>query len=227
MTDKKKTDKKTDKKITDKKTFKKITGRKIKTKSKISFVNRVSLHFLFNALNSAAALCRKNPEAAADLVIEISTYLQKSLEEKPSLIPLSEELEHVLSYLNVQKARFPDRLRIELDMEENMECLIPAFTLQPLVDNAVRHGVLKRKQGGTVRLSIQKLSQAVRVWIGDDGIGMDAGQLAALLDHQHSSLSKVDKTLKKAGCNGLEIISVPGTGTEVAFTIPFLATSSA
>ncbi len=109
-----------------------------------SFKDRVSQHFLFNSLNSAVSLCRKDPEAAAGLILEISAYLQKSLEEKAFLIPLEEELEHVFSYINIQKARFPDRLKIELDMEEDSRYLIPAFTLQPVLDNAIRHGVLKR-----------------------------------------------------------------------------------
>ncbi len=186
------------------------------------FENRVSQHFLFNSLNSVISLCRKKPEAAAELVGEISTYLQRSLEDKASLIALDEELEHVLSYINIQKARFPDRLKIVLDIEDNIQCLIPSFTLQPIVDNAIRHGVLKRKQGGTVSISIRKLPYLVQITVKDDGAGMTVDQIETLYKkcNKHHSLYKVNHTLKVIGFNGLDINSVPSKGTTVAFGIP-------
>lgn len=187
-----------------------------------SFEDRVSQHFLFNSLNSAVALCRKDPEAAAGLILEISTYLQKSLEDKAFLIPLEEELEHVSSYVNIQKARFPDRLKIELDLEEDSRYLIPAYTLQPLLDNAIRHGTLKKKQGGTVILSIKKLQHSVRITVQDDGAGIPARQQDTLLksrNKQHS-LYKINHRLKMIGSDGLNVHSLQDEGTTVTFDIP-------
>lgn len=188
------------------------------------FETRVSQHFLFNSLNSVVSLCRKNPEAAAELVIEISTYLQKSLEDKTPLISLDEELEHVFSYINIQKARFPDRLKIVVDIEDDIQCLMPAFTLQPIVDNAIRHGVLKRKQGGTVSISIEKLPHSVQVSVKDDGIGMTMEQIFSLTKrwNKHLSIYRVNHTLKTVGFKGLDINSVQNEGTIVAFGIPFI-----
>jgi LytS/YehU family sensor histidine kinase len=190
---------------------------------KPSFESRVSRHFLFNALNSVVALCRKDPEAAALLAGEIGTYLQRSLEGKPSRIALEEELEHVFAYVNIQKARFPDRLKIVTEIEEGLVCLLPAFTLQPLVDNAIRHGILKRKRGGAVGISAQKLTHSVRITVRDDGDGMTAEQLASLFKrhNRHHSLYKVNHLLKKAGCKGLTVNSVQNEGTTVALEIPF------
>lgn len=186
------------------------------------FENRVSQHFLFNSLNSVAALCRKNPEAAAELVGEISTYLQRSLEDKPFLIALDEELEQVFAYSNIQKTRFPDRLKIVIDIEDNIQCLLPAFTIQPLVDNAVRHGILKRKHGGAVCISIKKLQHSVRISVKDDGLGMSTEQCASLFKrcNKNHSLYRVNHSLKTAGFNGLDINSVQGEGTTVTFEIP-------
>jgi len=187
-----------------------------------SFENRISNHFLFNSLNSVISLCHKNPEAAAELVGEISTYLQRSMEDKDSLIALDEELEHVLSYMNIQKARFTDRLKVMVDIEDNIQCQIPAFTLQPIFDNAIRHGVLKRKQGGTVSISIKKLPCSVRITVKDDGTGMTDEQLDVLFkrSNKHHSIYKVNHALKTAGIKGLEIKSAYNEGTTVIIEIP-------
>lgn len=190
-----------------------------------TFESRISRHFLFNSLNSVMALCRKDPEAAAQLVGEISTYLQRSLEAKPPLISLDEELEQVLSYLNIQKTRFPHRLKITLDIDGGIRCAIPPFTLQPLIENAVSHGALKRKGVGTVSLSIKKLPHSLAITVQDDGPGIPEEQLNLLLKsgNRHHSLYKVDRALKTAGFEGLEIRSGHDQGTVVAMEIPYNA----
>lgn len=187
-----------------------------------SFEDRVSQHFLFNSLNSVVSLCRKNPEAAAELVGEISTYLQKSLNNNTSLVSLDEELEHVLSYMNIQRTRFDDRLNITLDIEDNVQCLLPPFTLQPIVDNAIRHGVLKRKQGGTVSMSIKKLQHSVIITVADDGAGMTGEQLSVLFkrSNKHHSMYRVNHSLKTAGIKKLAIKSTYNKGTAVIIEIP-------
>jgi LytS/YehU family sensor histidine kinase len=185
------------------------------------FDNRVSRHFLFNALNAVITLCRQNP-VAADLVVDISTYLQRSLEDKEFIITLDEELEQVISYLNIQKIRFADRLTIEVEIEPGLQGSLPAFTLQPLVDNAIIHGVLKRKGGGRVNLSINRQPSCIRISVRDDGVGMTTDQLASLFKrgNQHRSLYRVNRNLKKAGFKALEIKSAPNAGTTVSLEIP-------
>jgi LytS/YehU family sensor histidine kinase len=187
-----------------------------------SFENRISRHFLFNALNAVITLCRKNPGEAAALAGDIGAYVQRSLEDKAPLIALEEELEHVLAYVNIQKARFFPRLRVALAIEEDLHCLMPAFTLQPLVDNAVRHGVLKRRRGGTVTIAVGKSAGAVVFSVADDGVGMSAAEIDGLFAGQNlrHSMGRVNQNLKKAGFGGLRISSAPGAGTKVTFAIP-------
>jgi len=187
-----------------------------------SFEDRVSSHFLFNSLNSVISLCRKDPEAAAALVGEISTYLQRSLADRAFLLSLDEELEHVLAYINIQKVRFSDRLRIVLDIGDNIQCSIPALTLQPIVDNAINHGVLKRKTGGTVSVSIRKLPYSVQITVSDDGVGMTGEQVGLLFkrSNKEHSLYKINHVLQTAGIKGLQIKSVLNEGTTVMIEIP-------
>ncbi|MEN6389658.1 MAG: histidine kinase [Syntrophomonas sp.] len=187
------------------------------------FENKFFQHFLFNSLNSVASLCRTDPKAAAELVIEISTFLQKSLEKKPPLITLAEELEQAASYVSIQKARFANRLEILFEIEEEVECLLPPFTLQPIIDNAVIHGVLKRRPGGFALLSVKSTPQGIHFKVTDNGVGMNADQLSLLLDgcNNAHSLFQIDYRLKANGFNGLAISSIKGQGTEVSFTIPF------
>ena len=191
------------------------------------FENRVSKHFLFNSLNAVASLCYTDPGAAAELVIELSTFLQKSLKKAP-LITLAEEMEHVISYINIQKTRFSNRLEITLDVEKNVNCWLPSFTLQPIVDNAIIHGVLKKRHGGTVLLSVQSSPQGIQFKVTDNGAGMNTGRLTSLLNtcNKHHSLFQVDYKLKTNGFNGLAIDSTEGRGTEVSFTIPSSAPSA-
>lgn len=194
-----------------------------KKRTGILFDKKVSQHFLFNALNTAVSLCRKNPEAASELIIEISTYLQKSLEDKDILIPLEEELEHVFSYINIQKARFSDRLKVVTDIEGDMKCRIPAFILQPVVDNAIRHGVLKRKRGGMVILTIKRVGQFVQIIVKDDGEGMNVEQINRIYKKcsKDCSLYRINCLLKASGCDRLIINSKRGEGTAVMLTIPY------
>ena len=181
-------------------------------------LNRISWHLVFNALNSASALCRKNPEQAAELLDSIGTYLQKSLENKTTMIPLSEELEHVMAYITIQKTRFSDRIQFYLKVEQELHFLIPAFILQPLVDNALRHGILKRRQGGTVSLEIRSVSQGIDIVLSDDGLGISKIRLSTLLKRENRghSLHIVNRRLKAAGFSGLQIFSCPNSGTRVA-----------
>lgn len=185
------------------------------------FESRVSEHFLFNALNAVASLCRTNPEAAAELLEELSIYLQKSLEEKTFLIAWNEELEHLLSYINVQKIRFTGRLEISLNIDDNIQGLIPPFTLQPVVDNAIRHGVLKQKNGGTVSISAQKSVAGLRIMVEDDGVGMTGEQIAGLFEkgNQKHALYRVNHLLKRAGFPGLTVNSVRGERTVVIINL--------
>src|SRR5262245_2242162 len=124
-------------------------------------------HFLFNSLNSIAALASANPGRAQEVCVRLSDFLRKSLAAgEKSSIPLSEELALSRTYLDVESLRFGDRLSVEEDLDEKgTSCEIPPLLLQPLVENAVRHGIASRVEGGTVRVSVARGGGRLRILI--------------------------------------------------------------
>ncbi len=192
---------------------------------------QINPHFLFNALNTIVSLCRTNPEEARRLIIELSDFFRRSLKTSRDFVTLKEELEHVDSYLTLEKARFGPRLSIIKTIDdETLNVLIPAFTLQPLVENAVKHGLLAQETGGTVSISAHRNGGSVDIVIGDDGAGIPQATLAQVLVSGFGKgagvgLSNVNERLKNiyGPKNALEIDSVEGQGTTVKFSIPAAA----
>ena len=110
---------------------------------------QVNPHFLFNTLNTIAIITKRDPEKARMLLLQLSKFLRINLKRTSGLVTLSEELDHVDAYLAIEKARFPDKLRVEVDIPTDLHCLqIPAFTLQPLIENAIKHGISQSVEGG-------------------------------------------------------------------------------
>ena len=192
---------------------------------------QINPHFLFNALNTIVSLCRTNPEEARRLIIELSDFFRRSLKTSRDFVTLKEELEHVDSYLTLEKARFGPRLSIEKTIDdEALNVLIPAFTLQPLVENAVKHGLLAQETGGTVSITARRNGNSVDIAISDDGAGIPRSTLAHVLVSGFGKgagvgLSNVNERLKNiyGPKHALEIDSVEGQGTTVRFTIPATA----
>lgn len=189
---------------------------------------QINPHFLFNALNTIVSLCRTNPEEARRLIIELSDFFRRSLKTSRDFVTLKEELELVDSYLALEKARFGPRLSIVKTIDdEALNILIPAFTLQPLVENAVKHGLLAKETGGTVRIIARRNGSSVDVAISDDGVGIPKATLAQVLVSGFGKgagvgLSNVNERLKNiyGPKHALELDSVEGQGTTVKFTIP-------
>ncbi len=189
---------------------------------------QINPHFLFNALNTIVSLCRTNSEEARRLIIELSEFFRRSLKSARDFVSLNEELEHVESYLTLEKARFGDRLTVIRNIDDNALIIpIPAFTLQPLVENAVKHGLLAKEQGGTVTISAQMAGKEVRIAISDDGQGISRALLTQVLVSGFGKgagvgLSNVNERLINLYGPGhkLRIDSTEGLGTTVSFTIP-------
>ena len=131
-------------------------------------------HFLFNSLNAIAELVHKDPDAADEMLVALSSLLRLSLETSgEQLLPLRRELEFVKSYLAIEHARFGDRLRFELDVSpETQGALVPAFLLQPLVENAVRHGLEPRAGAGVLVVSAHRSGDVLQLSVSDNGIGL-------------------------------------------------------
>ncbi len=183
-------------------------------------LSQIQPHFLYNALSTIRVLCRKDPEKAELATVEFAEFLRGNMDSITADKPVSfeQELAHTRNYLNIEQIRFPQKLRIVYDIGPTLFRL-PTLTLQPIVENAVRYGVTKRVEGGTVTIATRETDSAYLVTVIDDGIGYDPRQ-----PHEdgrtHIGISNVQTRLA-AMCGGtLEIHSTPGVGTEAIMEIP-------
>lgn len=189
--------------------------------------SQIKPHFIYNALNGIISLCYSNGARAGKLLGEFSNYLRLSFDLDPhhAKVSLSRELSLVKSYVELEKARFGERLKVEWKTDARKEMLIPALIIQPLVENAIRHGLMKRMAGGTVSIETSEGPQGLHITVRDDGVGMSAEQAETLLSSKRLGgsigLVNVHKRLVNEYGQGLRIESVQGEGTKVAILIPF------
>jgi sensor histidine kinase YesM len=195
--------------------------------AEIAFLrSQIKPHFLFNALNSIAALCRESPEKAEDVIIQLSQYLRGSFDFKTldSLTTVKKETELLEAYLNIEKVRFGNRLCVQYHIDESINISIPPLILQPLVENAVRHGLMACVSGGTVIISIQREKSDAIFTIEDNGIGMESSKVERLLDHVPDAngvgLWNINQRLKLIYGIELVIWSEKGKGTKISFQLP-------
>lgn len=134
---------------------------------------QINPHFLFNALNAVASSIRINPDKARELIINLSNYLRFNLELKDEFIDINKELSQVKDYIEIEKARFGDKLNIVYDIDD-VNIKIPSLSIQPLVENAIVHGILKNRGKGTVIISVKNYKDnKVKISIEDSGLGID------------------------------------------------------
>ncbi|MFC4304883.1 ATP-binding protein [Cohnella boryungensis] len=188
---------------------------------------QIKPHFLYNALNSIIAICPVNPLQAMDLLIELSQYLRGSFEfhNRDRLITLDKEMGLVRSYLALEQVRFGERLKVDIQENGSMNMLIPPLTIQPIVENAVNHGVMKKPDGGTVQLRILETDGAVRIEVQDDGEGIPPDKLAVLLADKPTGrvgLKNIHWRLSRLFGSGLQVESEREKGTSVSFSVPLV-----
>lgn len=183
-------------------------------------LSQIQPHFLYNALTSIYALCDKDSQAAKEAVSQFSKYLRGNLESirRDSPISFDDELKHVQSYLALEKMRFEDELKIIYDIQAH-NFLLPALTVQPLVENAVKHGVSDTPNGGTVKIASKELPEYFEIRISDDGIGFDPKNISED-GEMHIGIENVRSRLALMCKGTLEIQSVQGKGTTVVLKIP-------
>jgi len=189
---------------------------------------QINPHFLFNALNTIVSLCRTDSEQARNLIIELSEFFRRSLKSSRDFITLQEELQQVDSYLMLEKARFGDRLSIIKKIDSKVENIqIPSFTLQPLVENAVKHGLLSRAHGGTITISAEQAGSVVEIQVEDDGQGIPPKDMNQIFEHGFGKgagvgLTNVNERLKNiyGPQYALRIDSIEGKGTIIYISIP-------
>jgi len=183
-------------------------------------------HFLFNTLNTVVSFCRTNPNKARDLLLELSFFLRSSFNNIEELVTLEQEIRITNSYLSIIKARFGDKVLVEYDIDLDQEYLIPPFIIEPLVENAVKHGILPLNKSGLIKVTIRKNNQKLEINISDTGVGMNQDLLDSLLKESKSELGigikNVNQRLESLYQESLEIKSKLNVGTSINFKVPLM-----
>lgn len=192
------------------------------TQSRVNMmVSQIQPHFLYNTLTSIANICEKDPKAARHAIVDFSDYLRVNLDSlkysKP--VPFEKELSHCQTYLNFEKMRFEEDLNVEYDIQA-LDFEVPILSIQPLLENAVKHGICNKRGGGTVRLTTYKLQGMYYVEIEDDGVGFDVTAKPHNDAREHIGLENVEYRISEM-CHGImHVSSVPGKGTKITVIIP-------
>lgn len=182
---------------------------------------QINPHFLFNALHTISSFVRIEPNRAREIIINLSTYLRYNLENFSKLLPLHEELQQVEAYINIEKARFGNKIKTIYNIPESSLTLqLPSLIIQPLVENSIKHGILKRREGGTVIISVIEKEKGYNIIIEDDGIGIDQSIIDGIDDkiEKNIGLKNVHNRLKILYGKGLNIEKLE-KGTRISFNI--------
>ncbi|MET0296944.1 MAG: histidine kinase [Microbacterium sp.] len=188
---------------------------------------QISPHFIYNALTAIASFISTDPERARELVLDFADFTRYSFRRQGEFTTLAEELGSIHSYLTLERARFGDRLEVRLRVSpETLSTVIPFLSVQPLVENAVRHGLEPGERGGVVTIASHDDGTHTEITIEDDGVGMDPAAASALLSGEpstaHVGLGNVDTRLRQlyGPGGGLVVETNPGAGMLVRLRVP-------
>ena len=183
--------------------------------------SQINPHFLFNVLNTMTSLIRTNPEKAREVTIDLSNYLRYNLDNNLKSVELIKELNQIDTYIKIEKARFGEKLNIVYDVEESLyNFQIPSLIIQPLVENSIKHGILKKRDKGFVKIIVKRIDKDIEVAIEDDGVGIEQ----AVIDNldkkieENIGLKNVHQRLKLLYGEGLNITKLE-QGTRIKFKI--------
>jgi LytS/YehU family sensor histidine kinase len=200
------------------------------SKAQLNALRRqIEPHFLFNTLNAIAGLVReKRNDAAVSMIAGLSDFLRRALEDSNRQeVPLGEEIEFLQKYMDIQKVRFADRLELRMDVpEELFSAQVPSLILQPMVENAVKHGIARRAQGGAIRISAFRSNGRLTLSVYNDGPKLPANWDTA---GSGIGISNVRNRLRGLYGEGfdLNMRDLDPGGVEVSFSVPFLTTPAA
>lgn len=186
-------------------------------------------HFLFNTLNTISELIHLDPKSADRMVARLGDLLRLALESQGTQeVPLKQELEFLEKYLDIERMRFQDRLTIKMDVDpQSLDARLPNMILQPLVENAIKHGISRKPGAGKIDIKIARDADKLRVSIRDDGTGLPAGWQTSGA-REGIGLSNTRQRLEQLynGGHRFELHDVPGGGVEAEMTIPYHVMSS-
>lgn len=193
---------------------------------------QISPHFVYNALNTISSLIRTDPDQARELLQEFADFTRYSFRTSGLYTTLADEIRNIDRYLMLESARFgPDRLKVQLKIApEVLPVVVPFLALQPLVENAVRHGLINKPGGGTVSVTAEDQGSEALISVDDDGVGMDPQQLENELanthaDGSHVGLGNVNDRMRATFGNdyGLVVETEEGAGMKVIMRVPKFA----
>ena len=193
--------------------------------------SQINPHFLFNTLNVISGMAKlEEAETTEKMILALSSLFRYNLKTPEQSVPLAKELKVVADYMYLQQMRFGERIRYELNCKVEQELvMVPAFTFQPLVENAIIHGVSPKEEGGSIRIVVRQKEMRLHIVIGDDGIGMTEEELQQLKsrlktdDARHSGigLGNVYRRITAMYADGnFEIYSKKNAGTVIFIDIP-------
>ena len=188
---------------------------------------QISPHFIYNALTAIESFVRSDPDRARELLVQFADFIRYSFRSHGQFVTMAEEIRLVDTYLDLERARFGDRLEVTLRVApEVLSVMLPPFVLQPLVENAVHHGLEPSGEPGHLEISIMDADTDAEISVEDDGVGADPGQirraLAGTSDEEGVGLHNVDERLRTVfgDESRLTIETAPGAGTRVTVRIP-------
>ena len=191
---------------------------------------QISPHFIYNSLAAIASFVRTDPERARELLLEFADFTRYAFRHGGEYTTLADELTNIERYLELEKARFGDRLQVTLLVApEVLAVAVPFLVLQPLVENAVRHGLEGKSGVGHVTITAKDVGSQAHLAVEDDGVGTDPEVVRAVLSGESETdsvgLGNVDARLRQVygDAHGLVVETAPGAGTRVSFTVPKFA----
>jgi len=166
--------------------------RRLRDKAELNALQaQINPHFLFNAINTIVSLIRTNPDEARELMIHLGDYYRNNMQFNKDMISVRDELKHIEAYLKIEKARFGEKLQINYEISHDIDRKIPPLLIQPLVENAVKHGVFPKESCGTVTIRVKNDLEYLHIEVEDDGVGMSES-----VKGNNIGLSNVERRLK-------------------------------
>ncbi len=192
--------------------------------------DQMNPHFLFNTLNTILSLVRTNPDTARSVIVKLSVILRRLLYAKADICPLKDELGFVRDYISIEQSRFgAERLRVEIDVADDLlSAPVPTMVLQPLVENAIKHGLSGRPTGGVIRVGAHANSSTLEIRVHDNGVGMSEAKASASL-RKGIGLNNIRERLRTLYGEDalLDLRAIPGRGTTACVRLPLSSSDAA
>lgn len=194
-----------------------------------ALTSQINPHFLFNTLNTVSSLVRYDPDMARVVVLKLSSILRRLLRKHETFVPLRDELDFIDDYLDIEVARFGrDKLQFFKDIaEETLDAFVPSMLLQPIIENAIKHGLAPRLEGGEIRLRTKLIDGRLRIAIEDNGMGISSERLTQIYS-DGIGISNVHERLRLLYGDQfhMDIESREGEGTQIRIEIPELVSAA-